>query len=128
MPPLASQLSRRERQIMDVLYRGGELTAAEIQKALPDPPGYSAVRAMLRTLEEKGHIRHEERGPRYIYCPVVARTKATQSAIGHLLQTFFQGSVSDAVEALLGAAGGRLSDEELLRMEKMIARARKEGR
>ncbi|MBL8295977.1 MAG: BlaI/MecI/CopY family transcriptional regulator [Bryobacterales bacterium] len=129
MPPnLHDHLSRRERQIMDVLYRGGNLTAAEIQRALLDPPGYSAVRALLRTLVEKGHIRHAQDGPRYVYFPVAARDRVAKSAVAHLLQTFFQGSPEKAVAALLDVSAGNVSDEEFSRLAEMIDRARKEGR
>src|SRR5262245_59817056 len=119
------KLSRRERQIMDLLYRGQALTAAEIQQGLPDPPGYSAVRAMLRVLGEKGHIRHQEKSLRYFYSPVVPVEKAKRSALRHLLQTFFAGSREQAVAALLDDGAGKLSDEELSRMAALIERARK---
>ena len=125
MPPA---LSRREREIMDVLHREGELGAAEIQKALPDPPGYSAVRALLRTLEEKGHIRHRERELRYVYSPVVSASQARRSAMCHLLDTFFQGSVEQAVSALLDMRDGKLTKPEIERIARMIAQARREGR
>lgn len=122
------KLSRRERQIMDVLYRMGRATAAEILQAIPDPPGYSAVRAMLRTLEEKKHIRHEEKDFRYVFIPVVSREKARRSALNHLLETFFEGSPEQAVATLLDASTRKISDEELDRMAQMIEDARKEGR
>ncbi len=125
MPPA---LSRREREIMDVLHRAGELAAADIQKALTDPPGYSAVRAMLRTLEDKGHIKHREQDLRYVYAPVVSAAQARRSAVSHLLETFFQGSVEEAVSALLAAGDGKLGQPELSRIARMIAQARKEGR
>jgi len=125
---LHDHLSRRERQIMDVLYRGGKLTAAEVQRALLDPPGYSAVRALLRTLVEKGHIRHVQDGPRYVYFPVAARDRVAKSAAAHLLQTFFQGSAEKAVAALLDVSAGTVSDEEFSRLAEMIDKARKEGR
>ena len=121
-------LSRREREIMDVLHREGELPAAGIQQALPDPPGYSAVRAMLRTLEQKGHIKHREESLRYVYSPVVAAGQARRSAVKHLLETFFQGSVEQAVSALLDARDGKLGKPELDRIARMISQARKEGR
>lgn len=121
-------LSRRERQIMDLLYRGQELTAGEIQAALPEAPGYSAVRAMLRVLEEKGHIRHEERNLRYVYSPVVPVDKAKNSALRHVLETFFGGSPEQAVAALLDGAAGDLSEQELDRMAALIDRARKDGK
>lgn len=126
--PASAPLSRREREIMDVLHRQGELPATEIQKALPDPPGYSAVRAMLRTLEEKGHVKHREEALRYVYSPVVSASKARQSAVKHLLETFFQGSVEQAVSALLDARDGKLEKPELDRIARLIAQARREGR
>lgn len=125
--PLTTQLSRRERQIMDVVYRHGKVTAAEVLAELPEPPGYSAVRAMLRLLEEKGHIRHEQDGPRYVYLPTVNRDKARRSAMRHLVRTFFDGSTEDAVAALLQNDAG-MSDGELERLSKLIDGAKKEGR
>jgi predicted transcriptional regulator len=118
------KLSRRERQILDVLYARGHATAAEVQSALPDPPSYSAIRALLRILEEKGHIRHETDGPRYVFAPSVPRDRARRSALRHLLQTFFDNSASDAVAALLDTK--KPTPEELDRMEQMIERMRKE--
>ncbi|MGB2714657.1 MAG: BlaI/MecI/CopY family transcriptional regulator [Vicinamibacterales bacterium] len=120
-------LSRRERQIVDILYSHGRATAAEVQAALPDPPSYSAVRAMLRILEEKGHVRHEQDGPRYVYLPTVARDNAKRSALRHMLQTFFDGSAEQAISALLDDSSARLSDRELDRLARMIERARKAG-
>ena len=125
--PLTNQLSRRERQIMDVIYRHGKVTAAEVLAELPDPPGYSAVRAMLRLLEEKGHIRHEQDGPRYVYMPTVTRDKARRSAMRHLVRTFFDGSTEDAVAALLQNDAG-ISEDELERLSQLIDGAKKEGR
>lgn len=119
-------LSRRERQIMDVLFQRSRATAAEVQDALPDAPSYSAVRALLRILEEKGHARHEADGPRYVYLPRHDRDKARQSAMRHLVQTFFAGSTGDAVAALLGTDASRLSSEELERLAALIDGARKE--
>ena len=124
---LSSQLSRRERQIMDVIYRHGKVTAAEVLAELPDPPSYSAVRAMLRLLEEKGHVRHEQDGPRYVYTPTVNRDKARRSALRHLVRTFFDGSTEDAVAALLQNDAG-MRDEELERLSQLIDAAKKEGR
>lgn len=124
---LTTQLSRRERQIMDVVYRFGKVTAAEVLAELPDPPGYSAVRAMLRLLEEKGHIRHEQDGPRYVFLPTVNRDKARRSAMRHLVRTFFDGSTEDAVAALLQSDNG-MRDEELERLSQLIDAAKKEGR
>ncbi|MEO8130597.1 MAG: BlaI/MecI/CopY family transcriptional regulator, partial [Bryobacteraceae bacterium] len=99
--PASSSLSRRERQIMDLLYQSGRATAAEIQEALPSPPSYSATRAMLRILEEKGHVRHEEDGPRYVYTPRVSRDLAKKSALHHIVQTFFEGSAAKLVSTLV---------------------------
>lgn len=122
-----THLSRRERQIMDLLFQRGRSTAAEVQRGLPDPPSYSAVRAMLRILEEKGHVRHEQDGPRYVYVPRHDREKASHSALRHVVQTFFEGSAEQAVAALLDGGATSVSDEELARMAKLIAKARKEG-
>jgi len=123
-----TQLSRREREIMDVIYRSGRATAAEVLDQLADPPSYSAVRALLRVLEEKGHIRHEEDGPRYVFLPTVPRERARASALRQLLHTFFDGSTEQAVAALLDLSSTRLSDAELARLSQLIADARKEGR
>ena len=112
---------------MDVIYRHGKVTAAEVLADLPDPPSYSAVRAMLRLLEEKGHVRHEQDGPRYVYIPVVTRDKARRSAMRHLVRTFFDGSTEDAVAALLQSDSG-MSEDELSRLSKLIEGAKKEGR
>ena len=120
-------LSRRERQIVDILYSHGRATAAEVQAALPDPPSYSAVRAMLRILEEKGHVRHDQDGPRYVYLPTVARDNAKRSALRHMLKTFFDGSTEQAISALLDDSSARLSDRELDRLARMIEHARKAG-
>jgi BlaI family transcriptional regulator, penicillinase repressor len=122
------KLSRRERQIMDVLYRLGRATAAEILAAIPDPPGYSAVRAMLRVLEDKKHIRHEEKDLRYVYSPVVPRDKARRSAVAHLLDTFFDGSAEQAVATLLNVSARDLKAEDFDRLAGLIEQARKEGR
>jgi predicted transcriptional regulator len=125
-----SQLSRREREIMDVIYGapGGRATAAEVLEQLADPPSYSAVRALLRVLEEKGHLRHEEDGPRYVFLPTIPRERARESALRRVLQTFFDGSTEQAVAALLDLSATRLSDAELVRLSRLIADARKEGR
>jgi predicted transcriptional regulator len=122
-----SELSRRERQIMDVLFREGRATAAEVQAALPAPPSYSAVRAMLRILETKGHVRHEQEGPRYVFVPTLARERAKRSALRHVLDTFFDGSAEQAVTALLDDSSSDLSDEQLARLSRLIDQARKEG-
>ena len=121
-------LSRREREIMDVLYAAGGLTAAEVRERMPDPPGDSAVRAMLRILEDKGHVRHEQRGPRYVYSPVVSRARARKSAMKALVQTFFDGSPAQAVAALIDDSKSKLDIAELDRLADLIAQARKEGR
>ena len=120
-------LSRRERQIIDILYSTGRATAAEVQAALPDPPSYSAVRAMLRILEEKGHVRHEQDGPRYVYLPTITRDNAKKSAMKHMLHTFFDGSASQAISALLDDHTVRFSDAELDRLARIIEQARKAG-
>ena len=127
MPP-EQDLSRRERQIMDVLYRSGRATAAEVLQGLPDPPSYSAVRAMLRILEQKGHVKHEEDGRTYVYMPVTRRADARQSALSHLLKTFFDNSAEQAMAALLAIKAEKMSDAELDRMSKLIDKAKKEGR
>src|SRR5258708_6564725 len=123
-----TQLSRREREIMDVVYRSGRATAADVLDQLAEPPSYSAVRALLRVLEEKGHLRHEEDGPRYVFVPTVPRERARQSALRQILHTFFDGSTEQAVAALLDLSSARLSDAELERLSQLIADARKEGR
>jgi predicted transcriptional regulator len=121
-------LSRRERQIMDLLYQHGRLTAAEVRDQLPGDPSYSTVRALLRVLEEKGHVHHEEEALRYVYTPTVARDEAKRSAVRHLLKTFFDGSPEDAVAALLDESAGHLSAAEYDRLEALIGKARKEGK
>jgi predicted transcriptional regulator len=125
--PLHTALSRRERQIMDILFRRGRATAAEVMEELPGEPSYSTVRTQLRVLEEKGHVRHEEEGLRYVYMPAVARTAARKSALRHLVDTFFDGSAENVVAALLGGEAARLSEAELQRIADMVAKARKEG-
>lgn len=122
------RLSRRERQIMDIIYSRGQATAAEVQESLPDPPGYSAVRAMLRLLEEKGYLKHEQDGPRYLFKPTLAREKARKSALKQLLETFFDGSTEQAVAALLELSESKLDQPELDRLSQMIEKAKKEGR
>jgi BlaI family transcriptional regulator, penicillinase repressor len=120
--------SRRERQIMDALHQRGRATAAEVQAALPDPPSYSAVRALLRILEEKGHIKHCTEGARYVYLPRASREAARRSALRRVVSTFFQGSVAQTMAALLETADSRLPDSELDKLEQMINQARQEGR
>ena len=124
----AGNLSRRERQIMDVLYARGRATSQEVLDALPDPPSYSAVRALLRVLEDKGHVSHEHDGPRYVFAPVVAREKARRSALRRVLDTFFDGSAEQAMAALLDLQSSKLDPQELERLAKLIEKARKEGR
>ena len=111
---------------MDVIYARGQATAAEVVAALPDPPSYSAVRALLRILEQKGHVRHEEDGPRYVFLPTVSRDRARRSALRNLVRTFFDGSAAQAAAALIDQAD--LSDADVTRLAEMIEKARKEGR
>ena len=118
-------LSRRERQIMDIVYRRGSATAAEVTADLPDPPTSTAVRTMLRILENKGHLTHEQDGVRYLYKAVVDRDKARESMIGHMIKTFFNGSAEQAMATLIDRAGSDLNDEELARLAGMIEKARK---
>lgn len=125
---LEQHLSRRERQIMDVLHAKGQATAAEVLAALPAPPGYSAVRALLRILEAKGHVKHRREGARYVYVPRTSPETARRSALDRLVSTFFQGSVAQAMAALLETADTELSETELNHLEKMIKQAKKEGR
>lgn len=117
-------MSRRERQIMEILYRTGQATVGEVLAALPDPPSYSAVRALLRILEEKGHARHTRQGMRYLYEPAEPRAGVARSALAHVVHTFFAGSIEKAVAALVSQADTRLSDEELVRLAEMIERER----
>ena len=123
-PP--DQLSRRERQIMDIIYASGQATAAEVTAALADPPSYSAVRALLRILEQKGHLRHQQDGPRYVFLPTVSRDRARRSALRNLVRTFFDGSPAQAAAALIDQA--QISGEEFDRLADAIEKARKEGR
>jgi predicted transcriptional regulator len=125
--PFQAALTRRERQIMDILYRRGRATAVEVMEDLPGHPSYSTVRTQLRVLESKGHVRHEEDGVRYVYIPEVPRHAARKSALRHLVETFFDGSTEKVVGALLGGEAARLSDEELERIAAMVAKAKKEG-
>src|SRR5574339_973552 len=122
-----TQLTRRERQIMDALYRLGRATAAEILELMPGAPGYSTVRTQLRVLEQKGHVRHEEQGLRYIYSPTVPRHAARKSALKNLVDTFFDGSTAKAVAALLGGEAARVTDDELARIADMVNNARSDG-
>ena len=124
---LHAVLSRRERQIIDILYRRGKATAAEVMEDLPGDSSYSTVRTQLRVLEEKGHVRHEQDGQRYVYSPAAPRGTVRRSALKHLVETFYEGSVEQAVAALLGGDGARLTTEQLDRIEDLIRKARKEG-
>jgi predicted transcriptional regulator len=119
-------LSRRERQVMNIIYAKGRATAAEIHDGLADPPTFSATRAVIRTLEEKGHIRHEEQGLRYVYLPVVPAEKARRSALSNVVATFFQGSPSRLMATLLDSSTSKVSDEELRELEALIRKARQE--
>ena len=121
-------LSRRERQIMEILYQRGKASASEVRESMGDAPGYSAVRAMLRVLEEKGHIKHQAEGLKYVYLPIVTRDKAKRTAVKHLLDTFFGDSPEQVVAALLDVSSRRLTREELDRMADMIEKAKREGK
>jgi predicted transcriptional regulator len=123
-----NQLSRRERQIMDVVYRLGKSSVTDVLERLPDPPSYSAVRALMRILEEKGHLSHEQDGPRYVYLPTVPRDAAQASALSHLVRTFFGGSAEAAVAALLDLPEHGMSEGELTRLSRLIDDARGQGR
>ncbi|MFW6078820.1 MAG: BlaI/MecI/CopY family transcriptional regulator [Gemmatimonadota bacterium] len=123
-----AELSRRERQIMNVLYRRGEATVAEVMEGLEDPPSYSAVRATLRILEEKGHVVHEEDGPRYVYSPTVEPEQARDAALKHVVRTFFDGSAEQAAVALLRMTDTDLTEEDLQRLARRIDEAAEEGR
>ena len=121
-------LTRREREIMDILYRRGRATAHDVLADLRDPPSYSAVRALLRLLEERGHVKHTEDGQRYVYSPAVARSDARKSALAHVVKTFFAGSVEHAVATLVESSRSKLTRDELDRLSDLIDRAKKEGR
>lgn len=127
-PSVLTQLSRRERQIMDVVYRLGKSSVSDVLERLPDPPSYSAVRALMRILEEKGHLKHEQDGPRYVYIPIVPRDAAQGDALSHLVRTFFGGSTEAAVAALLELPENGMSGDELDRLSRLIDDARKQGR
>jgi predicted transcriptional regulator len=128
MSPELQGLSRRERQIMDVLYAMGAATVGEVLERIPDPPSYSAVRATMRTLEEKGHVLHQQDGPRYVYKPTVERESARTAALKHLVRTFFNGSAEQAAAALLGMQESRVDSDALARLTEQVNRAREEGR
>lgn len=121
-------LSRREREFMDIIYELGEASAAQILEKLPNPPSYSAVRALLRILEEKGHISHRQEGPRYVFSPTVSRKMARENALKHLLKTFFDNSTEKAVAALLDLSEDKLRAEDYHRLLELIEEAKKEGR
>ena len=121
-------LSRRERQIMEILFQRGKASATEVREAMTDAPGYSAVRAMLRILEEKGHVKHQAEGLKYVYVPSIGRYKAKRTAVKHLMETFFNGSPEHVMAALLDVSSRQLSSEELDRMAQLIESARKEGK
>jgi predicted transcriptional regulator len=122
--PLAHKLSARERQIMDVLFQRGAATAAEVREGMPDAPSYSAVRTQLRILEDKGHVTHEQEGPRYVYRPTLTKERAKRSALNHLVDTFFNGSAGQAMAALLDDSNTELSERDLDRLEDLISQAR----
>jgi BlaI family penicillinase repressor len=124
----AASLTRREREIMDILYRRGRATAHEVLEGMAEPPSYSAVRALLRLLEERGHARHVEEGQTYVYTPAVRRGDARKSALAHVVHTFFAGSVEQAVATLVESSRTKLSRDELERLSEVIDRARREGR
>jgi BlaI family transcriptional regulator, penicillinase repressor len=126
MPQASDPLSRRERQIMDIIYARGQATAAEVTAALADAPSYSAVRALLRILEDKGHLRHHQEGPRYVFLPTVSRDRARRSALRSLVRTFFDGSPAQAAAALIDQS--ELTDADFARLAEVIDKARKEGR
>jgi predicted transcriptional regulator len=128
MASLPAELGRRERQIVETVYRLGRATVAQVLAELPDPPSYSAVRGMLNLLEEKGHLRHEQDGLKYVYLPVVAAADASRSAMAHVVHTFFGGSPADAATALFDLPDRKLSREELERLSQLVRQAMKEGR
>ncbi len=125
---LITHLSRRERQIMDIIYQQGEATVAEVRNYLPDPPSYSSVRALLSVLKKKGYLKHKEQGRRYIYYPTVALDRVKRSALKHLMETFFDDSAERVMAALLNIRGVDLSEKELERMARLIEEAKKEGK
>ena len=125
---ILKNLSRRERQIMDIVYEMNEVTVAQVLELIPDPPSYSTVRALLRVLEEKGHLIHKQQGPRYIYSPTLPREEASQNALKHDLKTFFDNSTEDVVAALLNISEEDLSEKEYKRLTKLIKKAQNEGR
>jgi len=126
--PSQSQLSRRERQIMDILYQRGRATVAEIREGMFDPPSYSTVRALLRIIEEKGHVRHRQEGARYVYAPKRRRSDAARAALKRVLHTFFDGSPERAVATLLEISDKYITTEELDRLSELVEEAKREGR
>jgi predicted transcriptional regulator len=128
MTDSSTDLSRRERQIMDFLYRAGRASAADVHKGIPDPPSYSAVRATLRILETKGHVRHEEEGRAYVFLPTTKKEAARRKALAHVVRTFFDNSMEQTVSALMEIAGPKLGTAELDRLRQVIDRAKEEGR
>ena len=125
MSPKARELSRRERQIMEIIYARGEASASEVHVALPDSPSYSTVRALLRILEEKGFLLHREDGPRYVYAPTESREEASRSALQQMMKTFFDGSLANVVAALVDSEKSAISEAELDRLDALIRKARK---
>ncbi len=123
-----NQLSRRERQIVDILYRQGEAAVADVLGAMPDPPSYSTVRALLAVLEEKGYVRHRRQGRLYLYCPTLSRTQASRTALKHVVNTFFDDSVEDVVAALMSMKSTQISAEEYERLSRLIKAGRKRGK
>lgn len=121
-------LSRRERQIMDIVYVLGRVSVTQVLERIPNPPSYSTVRALLKVLEKKGHLKHKQEGPRYIYFPTLPREEARQNALKHIMQTFFDDSTEDIVAALLNISEGNLSETDYKRLSELIKKARKEGR
>ena len=128
MPQVPQGLGRRERQILETVYRLGRATVAQVRTELPDPPSYSAVRGMLNLLEEKGHLRHEQQGLRYVYLPVIEAEEASRSALAHVVRTFFGGSPAEAATALFELPDQKLSRQELEQLSRMIRQAMREGR
>jgi predicted transcriptional regulator len=127
-PELPTELGRRERQILDAVYRLGRASVAQVREQLTDPPSYSAVRGMLNLLKDKGHVRHETDGLRYLYVPVVDAADARRSALAHVVRTFFAGSTADAASTLFELSDGKLSREELAQISRLVNHAIKEGR
>jgi BlaI family transcriptional regulator, penicillinase repressor len=121
-------LSRREREMMNIIFAHGRCTASEVMEAMHDPPSYSAVRATLRVLEQKGHLKHQHDGSRYVYLPTVNRERVRLSALDQLLTTFFDGSAANVVATLIERQKGKMTDQELAQLSELIDEARKEGR